>query len=159
MFLASANVRRREQKVRGYLHSEPGISLLLAAVNFEWTVSRVVLFLSHTPNSVLRKEMAKYYSPEGYKDLWGAQVMVTGNHQRLPEVVRNWHEVRKAFEARNVLVHGKDRYTRNMAMPHVEALLGAVRYLDDYCKAMGIDLCRRVPVRRKRSATEHTPPS
>lgn len=148
MFLASDNAGRREQKVRNYLCREPGISLLLAAVNFEWTVSRAVLFLSRTRNVDLRQQMAKYYSLDRYKDLWHAEAMPTGNHRRLPEIVRNWSAVQKAFEARNVLVHGKNRYTRNMARPHVEALLKAVGDVDDYCKAWGVDLSGRMPVRR-----------
>lgn len=148
MFLAGDNAGRREQKVRSYLSREPGISLLLAAVNFEWTVSRAVLFLSRTPNAELRRQMADYYSLDAYKDLWRDEVMPTGNRRPLAEIVQNWSEVRKAFEARNKLVHGKGRYTRKMATPHVEALLKAVGYVDAYCTARGVDLSGRMPVRR-----------
>jgi len=151
VFLASESAGRREHKVRSYLRSEPGISLLLAAVNFEWTVSRAVLCLSRTPNAELRRKMAKYYSLDGCKDLWRAEVMPRGDQRPLPEIVQNWHDARKAFEARNVLVHGKGRYTRNMATPHVEALLKAVGYVDAYCTALGVDLGHRMPVRRKLS--------
>ena len=149
MFLAGDGVGRREQKVRSYLRSDPGVSLLLGAVNFEWTVSRAVLFLSCRPNTELRKRMAEYYSLDRYKDLWRDEVMPAGDHQRLPKIVRNWSEVRNAFGTRNVLVHGKGRCTRNMATPHIEALLKAVGYVDSYCTAHGVDLSRRMPVRRK----------
>lgn len=151
MFLASESAGHRERKVRSYLRSAPGISLLLAAVNFEWTVSRAVLCLSRTPNAELRRKMAKYYSLDAYKDLWRAEVMPRGDQPPLPEIVQNWPDARKAFEARNLLIHGKGRYTRKMAKPHVEALLKAVSYVDVYCTDLGVDLCRRMPVRRKLS--------
>ena len=80
MFLAGDRVERREQRVRGYLSSDPGVSLLLAAVNFEWTVSRAVIFLSASPTTPLRKKMSQYYSPDAYKVLWKAEVCPAGPH-------------------------------------------------------------------------------
>jgi hypothetical protein len=74
MFLASERKEQCEHKVRSHLRSEPGISLLLAAVNFEWTVCRAVLFLSKTPNSKLRPLMSGYYSLDRYKDLWKLEI-------------------------------------------------------------------------------------
>jgi hypothetical protein len=152
MFLQSDTNQRREAKVREYLGNAPSISLVLAAINFEWTVCRAVLFLSTTPNAELRTAMAKFYSLDAYKDLWKQEVLPAGQRKRLAEVVRNWSAVRKAFTARNVLVHGRDRYTRNMAIPHVEALLAAVRDVDDYCLSLRRPLHGRMPIRRKRRA-------
>lgn len=150
MFLASERKEQREHKVRSHLHSEPGISLLLAAVNFEWTVCRAVLFLSTTPNSKLRTLMRGYYSLDKYKDLWKLEISAGADPTRRPiaNVVRNWSSVRTAFEARNRLVHGRHRVTRNMATPHVEALLQGANDIDDYCKSLGYPLFGRMPVRR-----------
>lgn len=152
MFLASDRVKHREQKVRRFLSSEPGIALLLAAVNFEWTVCRAVLFLSQTPNADLRAKMRDYYSPEKYKELWREEVISSGPLLGLAELVRNWSAVLNAFRARNVLVHGKDRFTRNMATPHVDALLKGVRFIDEYCESRGSPLYGRMPIRRRRVA-------
>ena len=88
MFLAGDHVNHREIRVRNYLRSDPGVSLLLAAVNFEWTVSRAVLFLSLTPNAELRELMAKYYSPDRYKKLWRGEVLPAGQHEPLAQIVR-----------------------------------------------------------------------
>lgn len=160
MFMASDNKLCREYKVRFHLRSEPGISLLVAAVNFEWTVCRAVLFLSRTPNSKLRAKMRDYFSLEGYKELWKLEVAAPQACETLAGVVRNWSSVRKAFEARNRLVHGRDRFTRNMATPHVEALVVGAGYVDDYCRSLGYPLCDRMPVRRRypRSNSALKPP-
>jgi hypothetical protein len=149
VFLATDRCGHRDTKVRKYLSSEPSLSLLLAAVNFEWTVCRAVLFLSRTPNSELRERMTDYYSLDGYKDLWKTEVLVVRDPQPLATIVRNWSAVRDAFRARNRLVHGRDRYTRKMAVPHVEALLKAVEYVDSYCSSVGLHLYGRMPVRRR----------
>jgi len=107
MFLASDKLKDRERKVRKFLRSEPGIALLLAAVNFEWTVTRAVLFLSRTPNAELREKMTKYYSLKGYEDLWKNEILTLGDHEALSKIVRNWSDVKEAFRARNVLVQEK----------------------------------------------------
>lgn len=148
LFLASDTVDSRESQIREFLSGSPSLALVLAAINFEWTVSRAVLFLSPNPNGAVRTAMKAYYSLDGYKDLWKAEVVTSTQPTGLAAVVRNWSELRGAFDARNVLVHGKDRYTRNMATPHVSAALKSVRYVDAYCVARGVDLSTRMPVRR-----------
>ena len=96
--------------------------------------------------------MRLYYSLDAYKDLWRSEVESPTHSTGLAKLVRNWSDVRKAFDARNVLVHGKNRYTRNMATPYVNALLEGVGYIDTYCRNMGVSLDRRMPIRRKRSS-------
>ncbi|SIO10317.1 hypothetical protein SAMN05443247_02008 [Bradyrhizobium erythrophlei] len=151
MFLANDSKEHRESKVRRFLMTDPGISLLLAAVNFEWTVCRAVLFLSKRPNSELRPLMASYYSLDAYKELWRSEIVAGSNFNPLAVVVRNWSSVREAFNARNRFVHGRDRYTKNMATPHIEALLRATGYVDDYCNLLGSPLLGRMPTRRRTS--------
>ena len=148
MFLAGDRVDQREIKIRSFLNSEPSVALLLAAVNFEWTISRAVLFLSTTKNTALRNKLRDYCSPDKYKKLWKEEVVPNG-HLPLVKLVRNWSSVLKGFNARNVIVHGKDRYTKNMAMPHIEALLEGARYVDTYCRDCGKPLYERMPVRKK----------
>ena len=72
------------------------------------------------------------------------------NARRLPEIVRNWKATVEAFDARNHLVHGRDRYTRNMAAPKVEALLAAVADVHAYSLQNGVDLGARLRVRRRK---------
>jgi hypothetical protein len=111
--------------------------LLLAAVNFEWTVSRAVLFLSQSPNAELRARMERCSSLDAYKDLWKSEAMAARQCKPLANVVRNWSSVRKAFVARNGLVHGRFSYTRKQARPYIDSLLKGAGYVDDYCKSLG----------------------
>jgi hypothetical protein len=159
MFLAGDRKEQREYRIRRYLSSDPGVALLLAAVNFEWTVSRAVLFLSKKSNSALREDLRNLRSLDGYKDLWKDEALLDGSGKALPQIVRNWSSVPKAFNVRNKLVHGHDRCTRNMALPHVEALLQAVGDIDAYCLSLGHTLHGKMPVRYKtHSAAVHPSP-
>jgi hypothetical protein len=88
MFLASDTKKHRELRIRSFLMADPSVSLLVAAVNFEWTVYRAILFLSKRPNSELRSLMAKYFSLESYKELWNLEVVAGRNFSPLAMVVR-----------------------------------------------------------------------
>jgi hypothetical protein len=148
MFLASHNAERREAKIRAFLYREPSIAVLLAAANFEWTVCRAILFLSENVNRELRKSISSVHRFDGYKDLWHQEVCSLTGGKRLTEVVQDWAGLKNGFSLRNKLIHGQDRATRNMATPRVDAMLRAVRDIDGYCRSMGYDLGKRMPVRK-----------
>ncbi len=154
MFLARDRKGDREQRVRACLSSDPGVALLLAAVNFEWTVWRAIKFLSQTPNRDL--QATKHYSLEHYKRLWKQEVGDVRHAPSLPDIVEDWQGVRDAFNQRNVLAHGKGRATRNMASPHVEVLLESVGHIDDYCLSEGVTLHMRMPIRRRKAPNSKT---
>lgn len=149
MFLANAPIDTKEQQLRSYLAKDASIAIVIAASYFEWMVSRAVMFLSETPNKVLRERMAKVYGLDGYKELWKEEVVRYRSVAPLAEVCRDWSAVRDAFRTRNLVVHGRDRCTRNMATPHVEALICACRRIRDSCTKEGFAFERRLPVRRR----------
>ncbi|HXL58186.1 MAG TPA: hypothetical protein VN958_18120, partial [Chitinophagaceae bacterium] len=140
MFLAGDALNRREQKIRDFVDKEPAIAVLLAAANFEWTLCRALLFLSKTPNQELRHKIAGVRGFDSYKKLWHKELVGLYNGKRLPEVIKNRPGFLEGFEMRNKLIHGQDRVTRNMAIPKIEAMLQAVRDIDEYCNQMGYDL-------------------
>jgi hypothetical protein len=151
MFLVSHSLEVRANEIRQWLRNQPSVSLLVAAVYFEWTVSRVVLALSLRPNLDVRQDLVRVYGLEKYRALWRAELQHLNGAQRLTEVVTDWQAVTEAFDARNRLIHGRDRYTRKMATPHVEALLTAVSEINEYCLSHGANINRRMPVRRRRN--------
>lgn len=58
MFFVGDGYKLREKRIREFLRSDPALAVLLAAAHFEWTVCRAVLFMSNTPNVVLREKMS-----------------------------------------------------------------------------------------------------
>jgi len=151
MFLAHDTLEQAAIRLWRVFQLEPSIALVVAAAYFEWTVSRAIMFLSITPNVELHEKLRKTYGLEKYKDLWKVELSDRAKHRRLPEVVVRWKEVTDAFDARGRLVHGRDRYTKNMAKPVIETLLAACSDVRKYCESHGCDLTDRVPVRRRKS--------
>jgi hypothetical protein len=147
MFLATEPLQFRERRIRDFLKRDPSVSLLLAAVHFEWTVCRAMLFLSTGPNADLRRQMDSVYGLDRYKEFWRDDLHPVSSVDPLPDVVRNWQQVR-AFLWRNRLIHGRDSCTRNMAAPRVEVLIAGAAYVWQYAQQRGIDLSSRLPVRR-----------
>ncbi len=157
MFLASEPAQYREAKIRKWLYTEPSIALLVAAVHFEWTICRAVLFLSSRPNQEIRKEVAVVYGLEKYKDFWCMEIVSLRGGHSLPSIVSDWKAVTDAYKARHSLVHGRDRYTRNMAAPHVEALLNAAAKIREYCEHLvGVNFHAQLPSRKKISERPYT---
>jgi hypothetical protein len=62
----------------------------------------------------------------------------------LCDVVGPWDELVAAFESRAVLVHGRNRYTRNMAAPHLEILLRSTANVWKHCAESGVDLAKTI---------------
>jgi len=150
MFLVSHSLNVRANEVRGWLRTQPSVALLVAAAYFEWTVCRGILALSRRPNADVRADLARVYGLEKYKSFWQGELKHLGGATRLTEIVTDWHGITEAFDARNRLIHGRDRHTRKMAAPHVEVLLTAVSEIHEYCGLHGVNINRRMPVRRRR---------
>jgi len=130
------------------------VALVVAAVYFEWTLSRAIVGLSRRPNKEVRQDLERVRGFDAYKDVWRRETGHLHDAKTLPQVVRDWHGVRTAFEARNVIVHGRDRYTRNMALPKVDSLLAGVSDVCAYCLSHGLDVNARLPQRRQKKGMQ-----
>jgi len=149
MFRVNDDPINRNKKIRGWLTNYPSISIIVSAVNFEWTVSRAIILLSLDTNINIRSKLRKVFGLMKYKELWRVEVSKPSNFKALPEVISNWDSIIKAFDMRNKIVHGRDGCTKNMATPIVEALLKAAAEIRDYCSSCGGDIHKRLPIRRK----------
>jgi hypothetical protein len=97
----------------------------------------------------VRHDLTSVFGLSNYKDFWKSELGHLNEFRRLPEAVKDWKSVTDAFDARNRLAHGRGRYTRKMAAPHVENLLNAVAELRDYTLKRGCDVAKRLPIRRR----------
>jgi hypothetical protein len=130
---------------------------VVAAVYFEWTFCRALIALSKRPNVDVRQSLSHVYGLDKYKELWWDEIKDRPRALHLPEVLRNWDGVKRAFDERNRLIHGRNRHTRNMATPHVEVLLSAVADLNHFCRSCEVDLNQRLPVRKRSRANASGP--
>jgi hypothetical protein len=148
MFLVGDGPERHAEQIRLWSNDHPSIALIVAAVYFEWTICRVVIGLSLEPNTAIRQELEKVYGLPKLSACWNSKLRHVPDYRALKSII-NFKAVEGAFQARNELAHGKDRYTRNMAQPHVDALLQAVAAVRDFCMKRGFDPMAKLPIRRK----------
>jgi hypothetical protein len=129
---------------------------VVAAVYFEWTLCRAIVGLSQRPNLEVRKDLERVHGLAAYKDMWRGETAHALDTKTLPQIMKDWHGITKAFDARNKLVHGRDRYTQNMVRPGIAAILAGVRDLCSYSASCGVDINQRLPQRRRMKPVEES---
>jgi hypothetical protein len=150
MFLVSHSLDIRASEIRSWLPKHPSIALVVSSVYFEWTMCRAIVGLSLRPNKEVRKDLERIYGLAFYKEFWRKELGHLSGAHTLPLVVKDWNGITTAFDARNVLVHGRNRYTPNMAAPKVESLLAGVSDVCDFSLKHGLDINKRLPQRRQK---------
>lgn len=150
MFLVSHSLELRAREIRSWISKHPSIALVVAAIYFEWTLCRAVVGLSKRPNKEIRRDLERIHGLAAYKDFWRTETAHLPDARTLPGIVKDWHGVTAAFDARNVLVHGRDRYTQNMVRPKIEFVLAGVSDICTYCLSHGININERLPHRRQK---------
>ena len=128
MFLVQDSSLEREERIQKLASEDPSLSALLSVIHFEWTVRRSIIALGTSPNVDIREKLKKCHGCEAYKDIWKEEVF-PNVHQRLPEVIRNWDGLLKAFRLRHRLVHGVSSCGTTYAIERVVWAIGACQIL------------------------------
>lgn len=150
MFLVSHSLDMREREIRSWISKHPSVALVIAAVYFEWALCRAIIGMGKRPNKEVRRHLERVHGLDAYKDIWRKEVASLPDRKTLPQIVTDWHGVTLAFDARNLLVHGRDRYTQNMVRPRIDSILAGVRDICAFCLMHGLDINRRLPQRRQK---------
>jgi hypothetical protein len=152
MFLVSDRIERRHQRIESFLRTEPIIAILLAAVDFEWTMRRAVIALGTSTSREIRDVVLKRCTGASrYKDAWNAEVAIRLG-KSLPHVVPNWpFIVSDAYTLRNQVAHGLVGLpSRKRAVVCVEAFLSGSVAIVAFAKEHEEELFgTRLRVRRK----------
>ena len=169
VFRVDSEVEARQLKIRGFMHSgEHFVAVLLAAVDFERTVRRAIISLGVTPTKELAMKLGRRErglgksvsvdvrsrygaSLDGYRKAWRDEIVVgrkldTGLNDVIPHVER----LEKAINLRHELVHGDSGVVgAKHAETQVEIMMEATRAIDAFARQHGVDLTKRIKVRRK----------
>lgn len=117
MFDLSDKRNKRRKTIMGNAHFDPGLGVILAAMDFEWTCRRAIVALSETPTATLYERFFNHYtSMKKLIKAWQDEVMPHLQHKcSLNDVVcRNGistEQVKDAMQCRNVIVHGTESRT------------------------------------------------
>jgi hypothetical protein len=151
MFFVNDNQKVRHQFVLHHLNEETAsIAVILACIDFEWTLRRAILLFGKSPTKVIRSQTFQKMKGgyDGYKKAWADEVQPRLK-LRIDEVIRNWshlHGKRGVEKIRGAIVHGASvPISVETARVHVENLLAASKVLENLAvgKAGG-SLFRRI---------------
>lgn len=136
MFLVSDTQRERHELIRSFLSKERApIAVILAAVDFEWTLRRAILALGTTSTKHIREHVI--YKVSGlklYKEKWKEEVKPRFGID-LTGLITHWSDLSDAFDLRSRLVHGESgTVTPEYANPHVNHILKAAELLEAFAK-------------------------
>jgi hypothetical protein len=148
MFLVKDSSQQREQRIQAFSQEDPSLSALLAVIHFEWTVRRAIIALGTSPNVDVREKLTYCHGCDKYKDVWKEEVFPRVD-KRLPEVVRNWDGLLRAFRLRHRLVHGVNSCSTAFATDRVLWAIDACHDIREVSLNHGVDLDKRLPVRRR----------
>lgn len=147
MFLVQDSSLSREARIKQFLAEDPALSALLSVIHFEWTARRAIIALGTSSNVVVRAKLKKCHGLDKYKDVWKDEVF-PNVQLRLPEVVKNWDGLGRAFRLRHRLVHGATSCGTEYAKERVYWAIDATNDVRAVCIDNGINLDSRLPVRR-----------
>lgn len=151
MFLTSDTFAERQQRIRSFDNNDVFIGVLLATMDFEWTLRRAIIALGYQKNSTIRDQiLANCSGIDRYKEAWKQQVKPRQG-ATLPSIIPNWEFLKnQAFPLRHRLVHGIKTTTGvQYARDRRDCLLDASEAVVDFSATKGVDLYARLPVRRK----------
>lgn len=156
MFFVSDTQAQRHEMIRSFLTEDRApIAVVLAAVDFEWTVRRSILSLGTNPTLHIRLVvMKKNSSLDDYKESWKVEVQ-PWLKRSLPQLIPHWSDLRAAFHQRGKLVHGVVGSVKlEYAAKSVEDILTASKLLEDFAVNHEGTLYRRIVRRKTREAKQ-----
>jgi hypothetical protein len=147
-FLVSGSQERRHAEIRSFLTQDTAIiAALLAAVDFEWTVRRVLDHLSLGDPGASKEHHVS--GLDGYARAW-TRVFKGVNAKNLQDVVGNWEALKEAYQLRHDIVHGKQGSSGvAYVTTRVSCILAASEAVATYGRELGADPYKRL---RKRGA-------
>ena len=154
MFLICDKVSERHKKIRSFLKKgDYSIAVILAAVDFEWTVRRAIRALGKQPSGILKEEInkSKERGCAGYKNLWKKHVC-DDVEKSLVKIIgrRNWDRLIAAFSHRNDLVHGYEGSPNPVqATNSVDSLIMASEIINKLTESLKFPIYGK-PIRRKK---------
>jgi hypothetical protein len=150
MFLVKDSSSSREEEIRQILAKDPPLASLLAVIHFEWTIRRAIIALGKSPNVEVRDKLKYCHGCDKYKDVWKDEVFPK-TQLCLPQAVKDWQGLVRAFKLRHRLVHGTASCGFDYAKERVDWAINAAVDVRSICADREINLDLRLPVRRRSS--------
>lgn len=147
---------RRDRIQRAIDEGETAVGFILAAADLERTIRRAIIALSSGPTKDVRETIEKRYKTIGFYEAgWEALVEATGK-PGLRKAVSDWDAVKKTFQTRNEIIHGKRAtLSRERAIEKISIILKATSEVTEFAARYNVNLMARMKIRRKPAEVNH----
>jgi hypothetical protein len=151
MFFINDNQNERHAYILDLLKDKTAsVSIILASIDFEWTLRRAILAMGSSSTKVIRTKVLASVKGgyDGYKEAWRVEVEPRIGF-RIDQVIKNWsslHGENGAAKIRGSIVHGANvPISVERARSHVNNWLKASNILEQLAKDKeGKSLFRRI---------------
>lgn len=159
MFFVSDSQQSRHDLIESFLKEDSAtIAVILAAIDFEWTIRRAILALGCSPTKYIRLEVLgnknQRGGPDAYKKAWNDEPFKYLG-KRIDEAIPHWSKltdpVLGALRLRNQIVHGvRGSVSVQLATNKVQDFLKASKSLEQLAQKYNTSLYNKRIVRRKK---------
>jgi hypothetical protein len=164
MFFVSDQQDERHNRIRAFLTEDCAtIAVILAAIDFEWSVRRAILALGTSPTSKIRKEIFSKFNGgyRNYASAWSTEVEPLLKIS-LPDAIPHWHKLASprngAVRLRGQIVHGaRVPVSSEAARESVEDWLSASQLLEAIALRHQTSLFKRIVRRTSRTTLTRAP--
>ena len=154
MFFVTDSQTQRHSRIRSFLNDDSAtIAVILAAIDFEWSIRRAILALGSSPTKHIREVVFEQFHGgyDNYGKVWKQEVTVWLG-QSLVQVIPHWSRLADkrhgAARLRGQIVHGaRVSVSEDYAKPRVEDWLKASFLLETLANQHETSLYKRI-VRR-----------
>jgi hypothetical protein len=142
-FLVSDKQPERHERIRAFLTPDTAvIAALLAAVDLEWTIRRVIDMALGGKKELVEKRQISGLA--NYAKAWN-RVVRDSESRRLQDVVGAWDELLDAYQLRHDIVHGRQGTSGvGYVTARVDRMLAASKAVAEYGRQIGFDPYRRI---------------
>ena len=159
MFFVSDSQQNRHDLIESFLKEDTAtIAVILAAIDFEWTIRRAILALGCSPTKHIRLEILgnknKSGGPDAYKKAWNAEPYQYLK-KRIDEAIPHWSRLTDsklgALRLRNQIVHGiRGSVSLELATDKVRDFLEASKCLEQLARDNNTSIYKRIERRKTR---------
>jgi hypothetical protein len=158
VFLVHDKITDRHKRIRSFLRKDDySIAVILAAVDFEWTVRRAIRALGKLPTAKLKEDIlnSNERGLKGYKKIWRHHVCEDVEKSLVKVIGKSeWDQITAAFEHRNLLIHGFEGSPHpEEATNSAESLLKASAKINAFTEELNCPIYGK-SIRRKKERTK-----
>lgn len=151
MFSYCVSIEERIGKLQRLIsEGDHCIALVVAAADFERTMRRAIVALSIEPTAEVRERIEKKFNTIGkYQQAW-TRFVEPALALPLSDALPEFDNVRRAFQARNKLIHGQQGGAKvAYVMARLDVIIAGTTKLTALSLAHGVDLTLRIKVRQR----------